>query len=32
MLPDKRHSREKDRQQTHVKTGGCVVGKGECAE
>lgn len=30
--PDKRPSREMDRQHTQVKTGGCVVGKGECAE
>lgn len=31
-MPDKRPSRERDRLETHVKTGGCVVGKGECAE
>lgn len=32
MLPYKRPSKEMDRQQMDVKTGGCVVGKGECAE
>lgn len=32
VLPDERPSRQMDRQQTHMKTGGCVVGKGECAE